>query len=74
MAYRASPYFEKDLEKKAKEATEKAEKAKKLEAEKAQKAKSVNVRGRDTKKAPTAPKGTMEDTMRDVMREIKNRN
>jgi len=74
IAYRASPYFEKDLEKQREEKQKEAEKAKKLEAEKAKKAKSVNVRGRDTGKAPTAPKGTMEDTMRETMREIKNRN
>ena len=74
VAYRASHHYDKDIEKKQKEELEKAEKAKKLEAEKAKKAKSVNVRGRDTNKAPTAPKGTMEDTMRDVMRDIKNRN
>ena len=74
IAYRASPYFEKDLEKQREEKLKKDEQVKKTELEKAKKAKSVNVRGRDTKKAPTAPKGTMEDTMHEVMREIKNRN
>ena len=46
---------------------------KKQEAEKAKKAKSVNVRTRDTKNAPTEPLGTMEDTMRETYREIQNR-
>ncbi|MBT8448385.1 MAG: hypothetical protein KJO69_01760 [Gammaproteobacteria bacterium] len=74
MAFKNSQYFEKNLEKEREKELAEKEKAKKQEAEKAKKAKSVNVRGRDTKKAPTAPKGTMEDTMREVMREIKNRN
>ena len=74
VAYKSSRFYDLDLEKKNKEATEKAEKAKKAEAEKAKKAASVNVKGRDTKKSPTAPTGTMDDTMREVMREIKNRN
>ena len=74
VAYKASHYYDMDIEKKQKEEAEKAEKAKKEEAEKAKKAKSVNVRGRNTTKAPTAPKGTMEDTMREVMREINSRN
>ena len=73
-AYRASPYFEKDLDKEREAKAKEAEQAKKKEAEKAKKAKSINVKSRDTSKAPTAPKGTMEDTMRDVMRDIKNRN
>jgi hypothetical protein len=74
MAYRNSDFYEKDLEKERQKEIEKAEEAKKKEAEKAKKAKSVNVKGRDTGKAPTAPLGTMEDTMKDVMRQIKNRN
>ena len=74
VAYKASPYYDKDLEKKLEEKEKEKEKAKKKEAEKVEKAKSVNVRGRDTGKAPTAPVGTMQDTMRDVMRQIKHRN
>lgn len=73
MAFKNSQYYEKDLEKKREEKLEQEEKAKKSEAEKAKKAKSVNVKGRDTKKAPTGPIGTMDDTMREVMRDIKNR-
>lgn len=73
VAYKVSPFFEKDLDKEREKKQIETEKAKKIEAEKAKKAKSVNVRGRDTKKAPTAPKGTMEDTMHEVMREINNR-
>jgi len=45
----------------------------KQEAEKAKKAKSTNVRSQNTKKAPTGPSGTMEDTMRETLREIQNR-
>lgn len=74
IAYRASHYYDKEIEKKQKEEEAKAKEAKKKEAEKANKAKSANVRGRDTEKAPTAPKGTMEDTMRDVYRKIQSRN
>ena len=74
MAYNNSVFKAKDDEKKAKEEQEKKLKAKKEEAEKVEKAKSVNVRNRDTGKAPTAPIGTMEDTMRETMRQIKNRN
>ncbi len=74
MAYRNSDFYEKDLKKERQKEIEKEEEAKKKEAEKAKKAKSVNVKGRDTGKAPTAPLGTMEDTMKDVMRQIKNRN
>lgn len=74
VAYRASPFFEQDLEKKREEKEKEAEKARKKEAEKAKKAKSVNVRGRDTGKTPTGPTGTIEDTLRDTMRTIKNRN
>lgn len=48
------------------------EKAKK-DAETAKKAAGVNVRPRDTGKAPTAPKGTMEDTMRETLASIRAR-
>lgn len=55
-----------------------AEKAATLEAkqktEKAKKAKAVNVRSRDTQNAPTEPTGTMDDTMRETLLEIQNRN
>ena len=40
---------------------------------KAKKASSTNVRSRDTSTAPTEPTGTMEDTMHETLREIKNR-
>lgn len=36
-------------------------------------ASSANVRSRDTQTAPTEPAGTMEDTMRKTLREIKSR-
>jgi hypothetical protein len=45
----------------------------KSEAESAKKAASINVRGRDTKRTPTEPKGTMEDTMRLTLQERKSR-
>ena len=48
------------------------EKAKK-DAEVAKKATSVNVNPRDTGKAPTAPKGSMEDTMRETLAKIRAR-
>lgn len=53
----------------AKAQREKAEK----EAAIARKATSANVRGRESRKAPTEPKGTMEDTMRDTLRQIRER-
>lgn len=49
------------------------EKAQK-EADEAKKAKSANVRSRHTKKAHTAPTGTMDDTMAEVFKEIQQRN
>lgn len=49
----------------------------KAEAEKkkaeAQKAKAVNVKSKDTGRVPTAPKGTMFDTLEETYREIKQR-
>lgn len=64
---------QKEIERTQKEAEEKAKLKAKQEAEAAKKAKSVNVRGRDTQKTPTGPKGTMEDTMRETFREIQSR-
>lgn len=45
----------------------------KNEAEAARKAASTNVRGSETRRAPTEPKGTMDDTMRDTLKKIKER-
>ena len=64
---------QKEIDRTAKAAEEKALEEAKKEAEKAKKAKSANVRGRDTSKASTEPTGTMEDTMREVYRDIQNR-
>lgn len=64
---------QKEIDRTANEAAEKAQLEAKQEAEKAKKAKSANVRGRDTRKTPTEPTGTMEDTMRETFREIQNR-
>ena len=63
-----------EIERLETEKAAKAEKDAKKEIEQAKKARSINVKGRDTGKAPTAPKGTMEDTMRETYREIQNRN
>ncbi len=46
----------------------------KVRANTAKKAKSTNVRSRDTKRTPTGPVGTMEDTMHETLRDIKTRN
>src|SRR3990172_6425521 len=43
------------------------------EAEKARQAASTNVRGRETRRTPTEPKGTMEDNMKETLREIRTR-
>lgn len=53
-------------------ATKNSEKEKQAVA-KAKKASSTNVRGRNTKKAPTASNGTMEDTMNATYKEIQSR-
>ena len=45
----------------------------KLEVETARKAASTNLRNRDTRRAPTEPKGTMEDTMRATLKELRDR-
>ena len=45
----------------------------KQEAEAARHASSANIRGRESRRAPTEPKGTMEDTMRDTLEKIRNR-
>lgn len=45
----------------------------KTEADAARKASATNVRSRDIRKAPTEPRGTMEDTMRATLNEIKSR-
>lgn len=45
----------------------------KTEAEAARKAAGTNVRSRDTRRAPTEPKGSMEDTMRATLKEIRGR-
>jgi hypothetical protein len=53
---------------------EKALRAKSIaQTEAARKAAGTNVRSRDTRKAPTEPRGTMEDTMRATLKEIRER-
>lgn len=52
--------------------TEKQEKAR-IEGEAAQKATAHNVRGVESRKAPTEKKGSMDDTMRETLREIRGR-
>jgi hypothetical protein len=39
----------------------------------ARRATATNISGRETRKAPTEPKGTWDDTMRDTLKEIKER-
>lgn len=65
---------QKEMDRLEQEKASEAEKLAKKEAEDAKKASSVNVKGRDSKKAPTAPKGSMEDTMRETYRKINSRN
>jgi hypothetical protein len=45
----------------------------KQDAEKARKASGSNVRSRDTRKAPTEPLGKMDDTMRETLKDIRER-
>lgn len=70
IAFRNSEHFEKQLRQ---ETEEKLRKERKEKAEKAQQATSVNVKSRDTGKAPTAPTGSMDDTLRETLRAIKKR-
>ena len=73
-ALRVNPVTSQTLiDKKVDEALEKAREEWKSQGEKSRKAKAPNVRGRDTKIAPTEPLGTMEDTMREVFRDIQTR-
>ena len=55
------------------EAAAKLKVAASKEAEAAKRASSANVRGRETRRAPTEPKGTMDETMRDTLEKIRNR-
>ena len=64
---------QKEVDRAAKEAAKTAENTAKQEADKAKKAKSVNVRGRDTGRASTEPKGTIDDTLLETYNEIQNR-
>lgn len=45
----------------------------KQEADAARRASSTNVRSRDTRRAPTEPLGTMEDTLKTTLAEVKSR-
>jgi hypothetical protein len=45
----------------------------KVEANAARQAASTNIRGTDSRKAPTEPLGSMDDTMRDTLKRIKER-
>jgi len=74
LALRTNPIvYQRELDRQIKEAVEKDRAERKSEETKAQKAKAANVRGRDTSKASTEPTGTMEDTMREVYRDIQSR-
>lgn len=55
------------------EAAAKLKVAASKEAEAAKRASSANVRGRETRRAPTEPKGTMDETMRETLEKIRNR-
>lgn len=64
----------KEMDRLKQEEAKVSQKQEKLETEEAKKAQSVNVKGLDTKKSPTAKKGKMFDDMPDMYREIQNRN
>jgi len=64
---------EKEMSKSLEAKQEKIAAEKQKELEKAKKAKVVNVKGRNTRKVPTAPIGTMEDTLKETYREIQTR-
>jgi len=74
LALKANPVtFQKTLDQQVKEAIGKAKSEWEAEADKAKKAKSANVRGRDTVRASTEPKGTIEDTLLETYNEIQSR-
>lgn len=64
---------QKEIDRIQKESEENLRKEEEEKRKKVAKAKSPNVRSLDTNKAPTEPLGSMEDTMRETLREIKNR-
>lgn len=64
---------EKELARLRTEAEAKALEKAKADAEKARKATATNVRSRDTGRLHTEPHGKMEDTMRETLREIRER-
>lgn len=65
---------QKEIDRVNEDKAKEAEKQAKKETEAAKTAKSVNVKSRNTRKAPTAPLGKMEDTIRETLREINSRN
>jgi len=74
MAIWANPVTrQKELDRANKESIDKSEKERKAEVDKAKKLKSTNVKGRNTKKAPTEATGTMDETMEETLKEIRNR-
>lgn len=64
---------QKELARLQTEADAKTRETAKKEAEAARKAAGVNVRSRDTRRAPTEPLGTMEDTMKSTLTAIRER-
>lgn len=73
-AVRTSPvHFQKELDRIQQETAAKLKADAKKQAVKVKQATSVNVKNRDHGKAPTAPTGSMDDTLRETYREI-NRN
>lgn len=64
---------EKELARIQTEAAARLKENAKTEAETARKATSTNVRGAESRRAPTEPKGSMDDTMRDTLKKIRDR-
>ena len=67
-------FINSEVERLMKERADKAEIQQKEELKIAKKAKSVNIRGQNTSKAPTGPKGKMFDDMHEIFRDIQSRN
>lgn len=64
---------EKEIARFQTEAAEKLKANAKTEAETARKASSTNVRSTESRRAPTEPKGSMDDTMRETLKKIRDR-
>jgi len=65
---------QKEMERIQQDTATKASANAKQDVTKAKKASATNIKGRNTKRTPTAPTGTINDTLAETLKEIKSRN